>query len=150
MPDDPENFQLAFFSALRGLRHLYFKLEKSEVNLHSQCSECVEIKNFMNVPRYRGRGVQPEDWQGAFSRALAGLKHLYFRLEEAKLDLHSACDGCYEIRNFMNTPNYLGNREDLVGVEYYRPLTEYDNDYATAVAADKDLMHKLPRTSDKP
>lgn len=71
-----------------------------------------------------------------------GLKHLYFRLEEAKLDLHSACDGCYEIRNFLNTPNYRGNRNDPVGVEYHRPLTEYDNDYAKAVTAEAHVIEK--------
>lgn len=140
--EEPRNFALAFFSALRALHHLYFKLRHSEVDLHSHCAECDEIRRFLSVPRYRGSEVQVDDWQSAFSSALNGLKHLYFRLEEARLDLHSACDGCYEIRNFLNTPNYLGNRHDPVGVEYFRPLTEYDNDYGKALAAEKDLIPK--------
>jgi hypothetical protein len=142
--EEPQHVELAFFSALRGLRHLYFKLEQFGVDLHTPCDACDEIKKFLNVPRYRGNEVPVDDWQSAFSSALSGLKHLYFRLEEAQLDLHSACDGCYEIRNFLNTPNYLGNRHDPVGVEYYRPLTEYDNDYSKAVAAEKDRLPQAP------
>lgn len=135
MAEEPQDFELAFFSALRGLRHLYFKLKQSGVELHLGCGECDEISKFMNVPRYRGAGVQLDDWRGAFPRALAGLKHLNLRLEEARLDLHSECDGCYEIRNFLNSPNYLGNRDDPVGVKYHRPLSEYDNDYRKAVGS---------------
>ncbi len=142
MAEEPHNFELAFFSALRGLHHLYFKLQQSGVDLHSSCGECDEVRKFMNVPRYRGIEVQVNDWQRAFPSALSGLKHLYLRLEEARLDLHSACDGCYEIRNLLNTPNYFGNRHDPVGVECYRPLTEYGNDYRKAVAAEAEVIER--------
>jgi len=48
-------------------------------------------------------------------------EHLYFRLEESQLDLHSARDGCFEIRNFMNDPGSRNNkkpnlREGICGV----------------------------------
>ena len=140
---EEQDFELAFFSALRGLTHLHVILEKSGAGLHSGCAECDEIRKFRNESRYRGAGVKTDDWRSAFSAALSGLRHLYFRLEEARLDLHSmACDGCYEIRNFLNTPNYPGNRHDRVGVKFHRPLTEYDNDYGKAVAAEKDMIAK--------
>jgi hypothetical protein len=61
------------------------------------------------------------NWQ-AFSIALRTLQYSYFRLEEARAELHPiSCWGCSEIRNFLSTPDYRGDREDPIGVEYQRP-----------------------------
>jgi hypothetical protein len=54
--------------------------------------------------------VQPKHmqvtWQRSFFAALRALRHLYFQLEQAGLELHSNCELCDEIRNFLASPNY--------------------------------------------
>ncbi len=45
-------------------------------------------------------------WERSFFAALRALRHLYFQLEHAKLELHSSCQLCDEIRNFLALPNY--------------------------------------------
>jgi hypothetical protein len=48
-------------------------------------------------------------WERSFFAALRALRHLYFRLEHATLELHSNCELCDEIRNFLALPNYRGD-----------------------------------------
>lgn len=45
-------------------------------------------------------------WERSFFAALRALRHLYFQLEDARLELHSNCQVCNEIRNFLAVPNY--------------------------------------------
>ena len=45
-------------------------------------------------------------WERSFFAALRALRHLYFQLEHARLELHSNCELCEEIRNFLALPNY--------------------------------------------
>jgi hypothetical protein len=45
-------------------------------------------------------------WERSFFSALRALRHLYFQLEHAGLELHSSCELCDEIRNFLGVPNY--------------------------------------------
>src|SRR5689334_5098705 len=45
-------------------------------------------------------------WERSFFAALRALRHLYFQLEHARLELHSDCELCDEIRNFLALPNY--------------------------------------------
>ena len=45
-------------------------------------------------------------WERSFFAALRALRHLYFQLEHAGLELHSNCELCDEIRNFLELPNY--------------------------------------------
>ena len=48
-------------------------------------------------------------WERSFFAALRALRHLYFQLEQAGLELHSNCELCDEIRNFLAVPNYRGD-----------------------------------------
>ena len=48
-------------------------------------------------------------WERSFFAALRALRHLYFQLEQARLELHSNCEICDEIRNFLAEPNYRGD-----------------------------------------
>lgn len=48
-------------------------------------------------------------WERSFFAALRALRHLYFQLEHAGLELHSNCELCDEIRNFLALPNYRGD-----------------------------------------
>jgi len=60
-------WERSFFAALRALRHLYFQLENTGLELHSNCEVCDEIKNFLIVPNYRGDNIQrDEDWGSVF------------------------------------------------------------------------------------
>ena len=59
----------------------------------------------------------------SFFAALRALRHLYFQLEHAGLELHSNCELCDEIRNFLALPNYRadnihsdGDWEPLFGI----------------------------------
>jgi hypothetical protein len=45
-------------------------------------------------------------WQRSFFAGLRALRHLYFQLEHAGLELHSNCELCDEMRNFLALPNY--------------------------------------------
>ena len=60
-----------------------------------------------------GTPTQPKHMQGTWERsffaALRALRHLYFQLEHARLELHSNCELCNEIRNFLALPNYRAN-----------------------------------------
>jgi hypothetical protein len=49
-------------------------------------------------------------WERSFFAALRALRHLYFQLEYAKLELHSNCELCDEIRNSLALPNYRANK----------------------------------------
>lgn len=51
----------------------------------------------------------PVTWERSFFAALRALRHLYFQLEHARLELHSNCGLCDEIRNFLAVPNYRGD-----------------------------------------
>ena len=55
------------------------------------------------------RNPMPVTWERSFFAALRALRHLYFQLEHAGLELHSNCELCDEIRNFLAVPNYRGN-----------------------------------------
>jgi len=46
----------------------------------------------------------------SFFAALRALRHLYFQLEQAGLELHSNCELCDETRNFLAMPNYRGDK----------------------------------------
>lgn len=48
----------------------------------------------------------PVTWERSFFATLRALRHLYFQLENAGLELHSQCEVCDEIRNFLAVPNY--------------------------------------------
>ena len=48
-------------------------------------------------------------WERSFFAALRALRHLYFQLEQPSLELHSNCEVCNEIRNFLAVPNYRGD-----------------------------------------
>lgn len=48
-------------------------------------------------------------WERSFFAALRALSHLYFQIENAQLELHSSCEVCDEIRNFLMVPNYRGD-----------------------------------------
>ena len=52
------------------------------------------------------RAPLPMTWERSFFAALRALRHLYFQLEQARLDLHSNCAVCDEIRNFLSAPDY--------------------------------------------
>lgn len=45
-------------------------------------------------------------WERSFFAALRALRHLYFQLENNGLELHSHCEVCDEIRNFLAVPKY--------------------------------------------
>lgn len=45
-------------------------------------------------------------WERSFFAALRALRHLYFQLEHARLELHSDCELCDEVRSFLALPNY--------------------------------------------
>lgn len=55
------------------------------------------------------RNPMPVTWERSFFAALRALRHLYFQLENAGLELHSQCEVCDEIRNFLAVPNYLAD-----------------------------------------
>jgi hypothetical protein len=48
-------------------------------------------------------------WERSFFAALRALRHSYFQLEQAGLELHSNCALCDEVRNFLAVPNYRGD-----------------------------------------
>ena len=59
------------------------------------------------------RNPMPVTWERSFFSTLRALTHLYFQLENTGLELHSHCEVCDEIRNFLAAPNYrAGNIEN--------------------------------------
>lgn len=77
------------------------------------------------------RNPMPATWERSFFAALRALRHLYFQLENAGLELHSQCEVCDEIRNFLAMPNY---RADKV---------ESDNDWQPLFVAARDALTHL-------
>jgi hypothetical protein len=59
-------------------------------------------------------------WERSFFAALRALRHLYFQLEHAGLELHSNCELCDEIRNFLALPNYRG--DNVQSDEQWKPV----------------------------
>ena len=53
------------------------------------------------------RNPMPVTWERSFFAALRALRHLYFQLENAGLELHSECEVCDEIRNFLAVPSVV-------------------------------------------
>lgn len=117
-------WERSFFAALRVLRHLYFQLEHTGLELHSNCEVCDEIRNFLRLPNYRGDNIESdEQWKPAFLIAREALKHLYTKLEADAMKLHSAsCLGCIEIREFLSEPEYRGKLDEPLEVDMHRPL----------------------------
>jgi hypothetical protein len=115
VPVTPER---SFFAALRALRHLYFKLETDNLELHSACEVCDEIRNFLSVPHYRA-----DDFDAAYLTARTALKHLYSKVSGEGMKLHSEnCGGCNEVKAFVADHDYRGNFDDPLGTEMHRPL----------------------------
>lgn len=70
-------------------------------------------------------------WQRSFFAALRALRHLYIQLEQARLELHSNCEVCDEIRNFLAVPNYRGDN------------IENDNDWQPVFLIARDALIHL-------
>lgn len=66
------------------------------------------------------RNSMPVTWERSFFAALRALRHLYFQLENAGLELHSQCEVCDEIRNFLATPNYRA--DNIKHDNHWQPL----------------------------
>lgn len=117
-------WERSFFAALRALRHLYFRLEKTGLELHSNCEVCDEIRNFIAVQNYRANNIESDEtWKPVFIIARDALKHLYTKLEADSMILHSArCLGCIEIREFVSHPEYRGKLDEPLQVDMHRPL----------------------------
>lgn len=75
-------------------------------------------------------------WERSLFAALRALRHLYFQLEQARLELHSNCELCGEIRNFLAFPNY---RADNI---------QSDNDWKPALVIAGDALRHLYSTVD--
>jgi hypothetical protein len=58
-----------------------------------------------DIPPLQAKQMQVT-WERSFFAALRALTHVYFQLEQAGLELHSNCELCNEIRNFLAQPNY--------------------------------------------
>ena len=52
------------------------------------------------------RHPMPVTLERSFFATLRALRHLYFQLENDGLELHSQCEVCDEIRNFLAVSNY--------------------------------------------
>ena len=59
-------------------------------------------------------------WERSFFAALRALRHLYFQLENERLELHSNCQVCNEIRDFLAVPNYRA--ENIENDNDWQPL----------------------------
>lgn len=117
-------WERSFFAALRATSHLYFQLEHTRLELHSDCELCDEIRNFLAVPNYRADNIQTdEDWKPLFVIARDALEHLYTKLAADRITLHSpSCLGCIEIREFLSNSDYRGKLDEPLQVDMYRPL----------------------------
>jgi hypothetical protein len=83
-----------------------------------------------DIPSVQARQMQVT-WERSFFAALRALRHLYFQLEDAKLELHSNCEHCDEIRNFLALSNYRGNN------------IQNDNDWQPLFIVARDLLTHL-------
>lgn len=55
-----EQWKPVFLIALDALKHLYTKLEGEAIKLHSaRCLGCIEIREFLSDPEYRGNSDEP-------------------------------------------------------------------------------------------
>lgn len=72
--------------------------------------------------------------QRSFFAVLLALRHLYFKLEHEGMDLHSNCELCEEISNFLSVPF-------LAAPDY--PIDDFDSAFLTAQDALKHLYTKL-------
>lgn len=70
-------------------------------------------------------------WERSFFAALRAVSHLYFQLEQAGLELHSNCELCDEIRNFLALQNY---RRDNI---------QSDNDWQPVFVVARDALTHL-------
>ena len=59
-------------------------------------------------------------WERSFFATLRALRHLYFQLEHNGFELHSNCEHCDEIRNFLMVPNYRG--DNIQSDEQWKPV----------------------------
>ena len=57
--NENEDWENAFFRALRALRHLYFKHEGRKPLEPERCQGCREIQDFMFKPGFRGDTTDP-------------------------------------------------------------------------------------------
>ena len=82
-------------------------------------------------------------WERSFFAALRALTHLYFQLEHAGLELHSNCELCDEIRNFLALPNYRA--DNIRTDDDWKPLFGTSRDTLkhlhTKLAADGMILH---------
>jgi hypothetical protein len=85
----------------------------------------IEFEDAPPVPKVS----MPVTAERSFFAALRALRHLYFKLETDRLELHSACEVCDEIRNFLDVPNYRAD--------------DFDAAFSTARSALKHLSSKL-------
>ena len=136
-------WERSFFAALRALRHLYFQLETTGRELHSNCEVCDDIRNFLAVPNHRADNIEnDEQWKPAFLIVRDALKHLHTKLDADAMKLHSAtCLGCIEIREFLSEPEYRGKLDEPLQVDMHRPLN-----YAALGWIDTNFENS-PRTS---
>lgn len=75
-------------------------------------------------------------WERSFFAALRALRHLYFQLEHARLELRSNCERCDEIRNFLELPNYRADN------------LQNDNNWQPVFIVARDLLTHLHTTLD--
>ena len=75
-------------------------------------------------------------WERSFFATLRALTHLYFQLEHARFELHSTCELCDEVRNFLAVPNY---RADNI---------QNDNDWQPLFIVARDVLTHLYTTLD--
>ena len=78
-----------------------------------------ETLQFDNLEPVQRKPMQVT-WERSFFAALRALSHLYFQLEQAGLELHSNCELCDEIRNFLAVPNYRG--DNIQSDKDWKPL----------------------------
>ena len=92
------------------------------------------------------RNPMPVTWERSFFAALRALRHLYFQLENAGLELHSQCEVCDEIRNFLAMPNYRA--DNIQNDNDWQPLFLLARDALThlytKVDADGMKIHSAP------
>lgn len=85
-------------------------------------------------------------WERSFFAALRALSHLYFQLEQAGLELHSNCQLCDEIRNFLAVPNYRVDsiQSDRDWKQLFIIARDALKHLYTKVEADRMTLHAAP------
>ena len=85
-------------------------------------------------------------WERSFFAALRALSHLYFQLEQAGLELHSNCQLCDEIRNFLAVPNYRVDsiQSDGDWKQLFIIARDALKHLYTKVEADRMTLHSAP------